>query len=65
MKNQDWKGKKKEHYWCFNGIHNPTNREYSTCEHCDKMKVNGRMATKKEIEEYDNLIKNNYDEFVW
>ncbi len=52
MKNEQWKGRKKEHCWEFQGFDKKTGIHYSSCAYCNKMKADGELMTKKEISEH-------------
>lgn len=46
--NQQWRGRKKDHVWCFMGLDAETHAEYAHCELCGGYKVQdtGKPITK-------------------
>ena len=62
MKNQDWKGRKKEHEKGFMGFDKKTNIQYANCYLCDSMWADGKLMNKKQIDEY---LKKPTSDFDW
>ena len=59
MKNDYWRGRKKEHEWgVVAQIHNPKYREFHHCCHCNKFVESG-IEVKFGVREFNKICKEN------
>jgi len=59
--NASWKGKKKEHEWCYMGVlKSEGSKEFSFCDLCGKYRYDGTPITKTK---YERLYKEGKVEF--